>query len=115
MRKLLLAPALAGAVVLSACATAGTGSVTIQDVQNAAVAACSFLPTADSVAALLNANGAIMTAAAIAKLICAAITPAHAGRMKAAPGPITVTVTVGGRPIAVTGSFVAASHRSRAH
>jgi hypothetical protein len=101
------ASVLAGTVALAACATTGQGGLTIQDVQGAAVAACSYLPTAASVTSLLNANATIMTAEAIAQIICSAVTSAQSARPKALPGPVTVTVDVNGQQVRVTGSFVA--------
>lgn len=93
---------------LGGCATTnGAGGPTIAEVEGAAVALCSYLPTADSVAALLNANGAIMTAEAIAQVICAAVgapPPAQSARLRA---PAPVTVTINGKQVTITGSFVA--------
>jgi hypothetical protein len=109
MRKFMLSTAaLAASMALAACATTGSGDITVQDVQGAAVAACSYLPTAASVASLLNANGAIMTAEAIAQVICAAVTTTQSAKLRGAPGPVTVTVQINGKPVTVTGSFVAA-------
>lgn len=108
MRKSALPIVLASSAALAACATTGTGGLSIQDVQGAAVAACSYLPTAASVATLLNANGAIMTAEAIAQVICASVTATQGAKLKATPGPVTVTVQINGKPVTVTGSFVAA-------
>jgi hypothetical protein len=114
MRNIMRATALAGSVALGACATTGSGGLTIADVQGAAVAACSYLPTAASVASLLNANGTITTAEAIAAIICAAVTSSQSAKLKAAPGPVTVKVVINGKPVTVTGSFVAALNGTRA-
>lgn len=119
MKKWLLAGAvMAPFVIFGGCATtSGTGGITVQEVQGAAVAACSFLPTAASVANLLSAAPAVATAESIAAIICAAISPATQGaKLKATPGPITVTVAApNGQPVTITGSFVAAvkGQRSR--
>jgi hypothetical protein len=113
MHKFMLGTALLP-IVLGGCATISGGSgPTAAQVEGAAVALCSYLPTADSVAALLSANGAIMTAEAIAQIICTAVGPVpttQSGRFKAtAP----VTVLVNGKPVTVTGSFVAAVKGNR--
>ena len=84
---------------MAACATTpgGTG-ISVASVQSAAVLACSFQPTADTVAGILAVgNPAIATAEAVAAAICAAVTGKAAKRGAAVP-------TVAGVP--VKGSFV---------
>jgi len=104
MRKLLLAGALAlGAFPLAACqTTSSSDSGTITAIQQAAVAACSFLPTVETVAGILAAgSGTVATAAAIAEAICAAVTPST---NKSARLKLESTPTVDGVPI--VGVFV---------
>ena len=73
MHKLMLGTVLIPAM-LGGCATLQNGAgPTVAQVEGAAVALCSYLPTAASVAALLNANDAIMTAEAIAQVGCAPV------------------------------------------
>jgi len=108
MRTFLHATLLASLAAAGGCATiTAAGGPTVADVEGAAVALCSYLPTADSVAALLSANGAILTAEAIAQVICAAVgspPPVQSARLRAtAP----VTVMINGKPVTITGSFVA--------
>ena len=83
MRKLSIAAALAAAVTLGGCATNGGGGASVASIQQAAVAACGFLPTAATVAAILAKNNArILDLIGTANAICAAVVPApHAGRM----------------------------------
>lgn len=71
------------ALSLGACATLQSplgNSNTIIKIQNAAIAACAFLPTAQTIASILAANDPkLATAEAVAAAICAAIQPtAHA-------------------------------------
>lgn len=107
MHRLMLGIALIPAV-LGGCATLQNGEgPTAAQVEGAAVALCSYLPTAASVAALLNANGAIMTAEAIAQVICAAVGSPPAARSARPKATAPVTVYINGQPVAVTGAFVA--------
>jgi hypothetical protein len=107
MRKLMLGVALIPAV-LGGCATLQNGEgPTAAQVEGAAVALCSYLPTAASVAGLLNANGAIMTAEAIAEVICAAVGPAPATQSAKPKAIAPVTVYINGKAIALNGAFVA--------
>lgn len=81
---------LIGALVLGGCpsiTTNPTPQLNIQSVQSIAVAACAFLPTADTVANLIAANvPALNTAEAIAAAICAAVVPkAGAPRLSVPP------------------------------
>ena len=110
MRNLTRSVAFASAVALGGCATSSDiGGPTAAEVEGAAVALCSYLPTAASVVALLDANGAIMTAEAIAQVICAAVGPPPAptkqgARLKTA---VPARVVINGQTVAITGSFVA--------
>lgn len=72
MRKFLFAAPLA--LVISGCSTtpANVQSV-IAQVQQAAIVACGFLPTAATVAAILS-GGASTAVTDIAQLICTAVT-----------------------------------------
>jgi hypothetical protein len=103
MRQSLLAVSIAAALV--SCTTGGTGTtVTIADVQDAAVAACKFLPDAATITTILTASPVAATAEGIAAIICSAVTgqPATAVKRRAtAP-----TVVVNGVTIPVTGHFV---------
>jgi hypothetical protein len=108
MRNAMLA--LAAAVTLAACATTGTGTtVTISDVQNAAVAACAFLPDATTITNILTASPIAATAESIAAIICSAATGQPAAAVKRrATAP---SVVINGETIPVTGHFVAAQGR----
>lgn len=98
--------AIAGlALSLGACATLGTGGLgssdTIIAIQNAAVAACSFLPTAGTIANIIKANDPkLITAEAVAAAICAAIAPTTQHAL------IATTPKVDG--VAIVGAFVSA-------
>jgi hypothetical protein len=113
MHKLIFGVA-AASFALSGCATitSGTGP-TIAQVEGAAIALCSYLPTAASVAALLNANGAIMTAEAIAQIVCAAVGPTPVTQSGKLGATAPVTVVINGKPVTVFGSFVAAANGRR--
>jgi len=78
MKRIFLAAALAAVTALAGCQTINplTGdTIQVTDVQSAAVAACSFLPTAETVAAIIKTDDAkLATATAIAEAICHAIT-----------------------------------------
>jgi hypothetical protein len=109
MRRLVQCVAVAGLIAAGGCATLPSGAPTAAQVEGAAVALCSYLPDAASVAGLLSANGAIMTAEAIAQIICAAVGPApalNAGVKRKASAPVTVIIN--GKRVAVTRAFVAA-------
>lgn len=73
---------LSGAIALSGCGTTGgitpiTIPIAIADVQNAAVTACGFLPTATTITSILAVNDpALTTAVAVAQAICAAVAAA---------------------------------------
>lgn len=73
-RALLVIPVLV--VGLSGCEALKGGKFSIADAQAAAVKACSFLPTANTVANIIAAGSpALNTASAIGDAICAAIAP----------------------------------------
>ena len=79
--KSYLFPLLGVTAMLGACATSPTGGTTIggidiATVQADAVAACSYLPTAATVAAIISANNPVaITAIAVATAICQAVAP----------------------------------------
>lgn len=90
LKQLLLVPLLA--LALAGCSVFEKASPTIGDVQGVAVKVCAFLPTAETVAAILAAGSpALTTSSAIANAICNAISP------KAGPG--AGRATVAGVPI----------------
>lgn len=102
---------LALAFSLAGCAAVGTtGSVSPtslvtfeQDVQAAAVQACGFLPTAETVAGIIaTGNPIVSTAGAVANAICDAVLPAKAAH--AAGKPMAIIPTVAG--VIVHGKFV---------
>ena len=100
IRKLFFAAPVAAALALSGCATGGvtpaTVTTTITAVQQAAVLACGFLPTAATVASILSGgNPLVSTASAIAQAICTAVT-AKAFR-RGGPAPMVGNVVVHGR------------------
>jgi hypothetical protein len=61
------------AVSLTACNTSEQTAATIDDIQKAAMTACGFLPTANTILAIFNSNPAVTTASAVATAICAAV------------------------------------------
>lgn len=97
MKKLLLAAALSTSIALGGCASGGsTGNVS--SIQQAAVLACGFLPTAQTVADILAAgNSLISTVSAVAQAICAAVGTKGVRKGGAAP-------TVNG--VVIHGKFV---------
>ena len=93
------------AVLLAACGITNpfTGqAVTAADVSAAAVAACGFLPTVQTVETMLNANSTVQTAQAIAQAICSLAT-AKAGKLGGAPMAPGMIIPVG---FVVHGKFV---------
>ena len=102
MRKFLLAFPLAGLLALAGCLTP---QEVIALVQQDTQAACGFVPTVESVAAILSAlipggTQVEQIAAQVANQICASVTA-----KSLAPGRIP-HVIVNGRQIAVHGHFV---------
>jgi hypothetical protein len=99
---------LAGAALaLAACS--GSGIVlpsltvpTAQQVTAAVIAACNFVPDAQVVAALLNANGTITSVGTLANQVCTAVIASNkSARLRG------VLPTVNG--VTITGHFLAAS------
>jgi hypothetical protein len=106
MRKLIpvfFALALAGCAANSSVVTP-TNLVTFeQDVQAAAVAACGFLPTAETVAGIIaTGNPIVTTAGAVANAICFAVAPAKAAHL--AGRQMAVIPSVAG--VIIHGKFV---------
>ncbi len=108
MRQLIFAAIFAA--TLASCASNGdNATVTTADVQDAAVAACNFLPDASTIASLLTASPIAATAESIAAIICSAVTSQPASGVKRrATAP---TVVINGQTIPVTGHFVAMQGR----
>ncbi len=87
------------ALSLASCATLGVDAGTIAQIQNAAVAACGFLPAASTIVNIIGTNSpGLQTAQAIAIAICQAMQP------QTARGLIARTPTVAG--VRVDGRFV---------
>ncbi|MDE2106685.1 MAG: hypothetical protein KGL39_56235 [Patescibacteria group bacterium] len=93
--------AIAGTVGLAGCGLTNPFTnqpISTADVQNAAVAACGFLPTASTVAQIISVAsggagaGIVDTVEGVASAICAAVVPAKAGRLRGAPMVAGVTV-----------------------
>ncbi len=111
MRKTLIFAGLTAGLAVAACATNPTtgvttiGSINVADVQNDAVAICSYLPTAATVANIISANNpVVITADAVATAICQAVSPAKAAahrRGAAAPLPYVYVP-----PGSVSGKFI---------
>lgn len=113
--------ALIGATLLASCALSGCAGVTaasitaaessfIADVQAASSAACSFLPTADSIANLFTAASALSaTAETIAADICQSLTAPTASmklaKRKMGTGSLPV-VTLAGKSYVIQGSLI---------
>lgn len=90
MRKFLLMAPVVGALSLGGCGTTGNTPADIQQlilqVQAAAVQVCSFLPTAETITAIISAgNPVVGTATAVANAICAAVTAKSARLGETAP------------------------------
>lgn len=91
MRKLLIAAALSCG--LAGCATtSGTPSIDVGQVQQAAIAACGFLPTVETVVGIIAtfatggaAAPVVATAEGVAEAICSAVVPKAAARRGGAP------------------------------
>ena len=114
MRKVLLVST--AALALSGCAQLqtlfgpiinATPTQLVQDVENAAVATCSFLPTAETVAGIIAVgNPALATASSIANAICADVVPKTpvVQAIRKTINPNAPVPTVSGVP--VRGTFV---------
>jgi hypothetical protein len=98
MNKSMLVVVLALSAALGACATTPNDDI-VAEVQTITTTACSFVPTADTIIALVGSGPTLTTAAAIADAICAAVTPKLASSKRRATPP-----TVNG--IVIHGSFV---------
>ena len=101
MLKLLKVAAVVGMMSLGGCATmGGLSAPTVAQVQAAAVAACSFLPTAATVANIIAAgNPLVTTAGAIAQAICSALASSSvrsSARLRATQ-PMVGNVVIHGR------------------
>jgi len=95
-RKIIFAAPLAAALALAGCQTTGTNSIVVQ-VQAAATLACSFVPTAATIIAIVaKGNPALATAAEMAAAICAAVVPKPAARLRGAVAPSVDGVIVEG-------------------
>lgn len=95
-RNILLAAAFSLSV--AACSSTGQivnpfagGTINTTAVQNAAVAACGFLPTAATVSGIISAatggvgGAALQTAEQVAAAICAAVLPTKSGKLRGTP------------------------------
>lgn len=108
MRNLAATALLSASLLLGGCATFGGGGTApnwdalVTQVQQAAAAVCSFVPTAQTVLDILSlGHPAFATASQIAGAICASVSaPRQARRAGESPAP----PTVGG--VVVRGRFV---------
>jgi len=91
MLHLMRAAVLALALALPGCA--GGNNATVQQIIEATRAACSFVPTIETVLALLNQAGPFVDVLAIAKAICGAVTEPRA---RGAGPPIVNGVVIRG-------------------
>lgn len=92
-------------------------TITAASVQQAAQAACGFLPTASTVAGILTADPAVATAEAVAGIICGAVTAQVSTTQGAVlrGGPVSLTAVVNGQSVKISGSFVAGGRLRRHH
>lgn len=116
MKKFLSTLCLGVGLLVGACTPDQTA--TLAQIQQAAVQACGFLPTAVTVASLFPTTGQyIGTASSIASAICATVTAnvpksarlvvsKKAALKGAAPSAVSVIVPIGGVPVTVSGYFV---------
>lgn len=108
-RKLLIASALSSALLVSACATNPDGSVSlpaiptlsssqITQIQSGVATACSFVPTVQTVAAIIatfaGASAVVDVAGSAIRGICAAITAK--GARRGGPPPVYRGVVIRG-------------------
>jgi hypothetical protein len=105
--KKIIALSLAAGLGLAGCnsVVAPTDTTTTvinvaKQVEDAAVAACGFLPAATTIATIISASPSVLTATQIAQLICSAVTKKSAVRGS------HPTVNVGGKAVVVEGKFV---------
>jgi hypothetical protein len=100
MRRLFLSSVFA--VSLAGCATLGVTPVDISSfvtqVQAITSTACSFLPTAETVASILaTGNPIVATANAVANAICAAVAPAKTAGKLSTTVPTVAGVVIHGK------------------
>ena len=108
MKKYLMSAALAACIGLGGCVTTDQVNSEVTDIQQAAVAACGFLPSVSTVAAIIgvwtNTTPAIDLATAIAASICGSVTPKSLRRGAVVSTPVYVAPN--GQVIAIQGKFV---------
>jgi hypothetical protein len=99
LRRLILAAPLVGILSLSGCATTGSNGQVIDQVRQVAVVTCGFLPTVETVAAIISAgNPLISGVSTIASAICAAVTALPPVQLRRGAAPPTVAgVVIHGR------------------
>jgi len=90
--KVLKSWLLLGALALTACQNAPAGG-TVAQAQNFAIAACGYLPTAETILAILaKKSSQLDNAEAIAAAICAAVRPKIATFVARAPAVLGVPI-----------------------
>jgi hypothetical protein len=105
MKFISLVTAVAMMAAVAGCNT--STNTTVQQVRDATVAACAFLPAVETVAAILTAN-ASLPATQVAGAICQAVgqMTAHPGASRQVGEKAGVVVKVGDVTIPVKGEFV---------
>lgn len=103
--KKIIAIVFAASLALAGCnavTPAPTVAPTVSDIQKVVTTACGFLPAATTIANIISASPAVMTATEIAGLICKAVTTKSARKGGYAPK----SVIVGNKVILLNGEFV---------
>lgn len=108
MKGFLLSTIMCSGLALGGCVTTDQVNTEVTDIQQAAVAACGFLPSVATVAAIVgvwtNTTPAIDLANAIATSICQSVTAQGVRRSAAVSTPVYVAPS--GQVIAIQGKFV---------
>jgi len=100
-------------LTVAGCNAPSTGTVisttttVVNDVAIATKTACSFVPTATTIAQILNASSQVLTAAQIAQIICQAVNTTPTTTTKSISKSISpILLEVNGKVVVVNGAFV---------
>lgn len=94
------------ALALSGCSMATqptSTTTTVKDIQSVVTVACGFLPAATTIASIISASPAVLTASQIADIVCKAVTPKASARSGVYH---PASVIVGDKVIIINGEFV---------
>lgn len=84
-----------------------TTTTVVTDVVNATKTACAFVPTATTIAQILNASSQVMSVAQIAELICKAVTQNSTNVVKSTRSVVfaPILIEINGKVIQIDGTY----------